>query len=79
MPKLTKLEAGYDTVDSLGRRCGNCAWYESGTCGLVGGQISPIRCCNLWAKTRQRVYPHWLSVAEANRRIADIHDARMQE
>ena len=72
MPKLTKLEAGYDPESSRGRRCGNCVYYGDLRCRLVEGTISPFRCCNLWrGKPSSSPFPDWLSGAEANRKLWD--------
>lgn len=51
--QLSKSEAGYMRVGITGAKCGNCKWFRrksltSGSCELVGGEISSVFCCNGW-------------------------------
>lgn len=70
--RLTKAEAGYDTVDAEARRCGTCVYFtkSDNSCDMVEGNISAVRCCNLWADAKKSSFGDWLSGSAVDAKLA---------
>jgi len=58
--RMEKTEAKYKKAVGKSKYCGNCKFFQMGTCSLVEGHIENAYTCNLWTKAlpSQGVVPY---------------------